>query len=166
MKGDVIYVELALKDAEREMIKKLYPVGPLVNLISSYRHYGIDAGDGGVVHFTGKDLILTNADARIKHTSFEQFSEGRKSKIDIIVRPKYDRKTVVKRSLDKVGSDFGGYDLLRNNCEHFAYWCATGERTSRQVFFLNDDQNVAEKLIENVSEPILTLRNSITERYI
>lgn len=159
MKGDVIYVEFTLSDSQREVIQKLYPIGPLVNLVSSYRHYGIDIGDGSVVHFTGKDLMLTN-DATVQLTLGEQFSQGREYKIDIIVRPKYDGETVVRRAMNKVDSDFGGYDLLRNNCEHFANWCAAGERTSRQVFFLNDDQNVFEKLTENVVEQVFMLRNS------
>lgn len=165
MKGDVIYVELPLTEKERDILRKKYPIGPLINLVSSYRHYGIDIGDGSIIHFTGKDLILTNSDANVQHTSIEQFSEGRESKIDIIVKPKYDRETISIRSLKKVGSNFGGYDLLRNNCEHFAYWCVTGKRTSRQVFFLNDDQNIIEKAVENIFESILKMENTMTEYY-
>ena len=29
--------------------------------------------------------------------------------------------------------DATGYDLFGNNCEHFAYWCKTGLKRSRQV---------------------------------
>lgn len=156
MKGDVIYAERTLTKANREMIKKMYPTGPLINIISHYKHYGVDVGDGSVVHFTGKGMILSNVATCIQHTSMEEFLDGSKNEIDTIVNYKYKRETVVKRALSKVGSDFGGYDFLRNNCEHFAYWCATGERTSRQVFFLNDDQNIVEKVIENVYNHFLS----------
>jgi len=58
VKGDVIYAERTLTKANREMIKKMYPTGPLINIISRYKHYGIDVGDGSVVHFTGKHDIV------------------------------------------------------------------------------------------------------------
>jgi len=89
-----------------------------------------------VLFILQENMILSNTDACIQHTSMEEFLDESKNEIDTIVNYKYERETVVKRALNKVGSDFGGYDFLRNNCEHFAYWCATGERTSRQVFFL------------------------------
>lgn len=31
------------------------------------------------------------------------------------------------------GGDFGGYNILTNNCEHFATWCRTGKSKSSQV---------------------------------
>lgn len=47
----------------------------------------------------------------------------------------YSPDYVVMRAESKVGQ-FGlqkcGYDLLRNNCEHFASWCKTGEAFSLQ----------------------------------
>ncbi|QAY68540.1 lecithin retinol acyltransferase family protein [Paenibacillus protaetiae] len=32
-----------------------------------------------------------------------------------------------------MASNFGGFSLFHNNCEHFAYWAATGRRLSRQA---------------------------------
>ena len=33
----------------------------------------------------------------------------------------------------RAGCNFGGYNFLCNNCEHFVNWCACGRRISRQV---------------------------------
>jgi hypothetical protein len=43
----------------------------------------------------------------------------------------YPTDDVVARALDHVGRE--GYCPVVDNCEHFATWCATGERASRQV---------------------------------
>lgn len=43
----------------------------------------------------------------------------------------YSAKWTVARARKKLGMH--GYDLLFNNCEHFAIWCKTGISNSRQV---------------------------------
>lgn len=43
----------------------------------------------------------------------------------------YSAKETVERALSRVGED--RYDLLFNNCEHFAIWCKTGVSESYQV---------------------------------
>src|SRR6218665_967840 len=43
----------------------------------------------------------------------------------------YDPKVVVERARSKLGEH--SYNLLTNNCEHFARWCVTGQHRSVQV---------------------------------
>lgn len=43
----------------------------------------------------------------------------------------YSAQETVERALSRVGED--RYDLLFNNCEHFAIWCKTGVSESYQV---------------------------------
>ena len=43
----------------------------------------------------------------------------------------YSGEETVRRARSKLGE--GGYNLLCNNCEHFAIWCKTGLRESTQV---------------------------------
>ncbi|BCG02438.1 hypothetical protein PPGU19_070060 (plasmid) [Paraburkholderia sp. PGU19] len=38
---------------------------------------------------------------------------------------------IAERALGRLDED--GYDLVFNNCEHFAVWCATGVHESEQV---------------------------------
>ena len=43
----------------------------------------------------------------------------------------YSGDETVSRAKSKLGE--GGYNLLLNNCEHFAVWCKTGIKDSSQV---------------------------------
>jgi HRAS-like suppressor 3 len=46
-------------------------------------------------------------------------------------RSPFPPRIIVDRALHKLGS--GGYNLLQNNCEHFAKWCRYGSRESEQA---------------------------------
>lgn len=52
--------------------------------------------------------------------------EHRKNELHV-----FTPRTVVRRAKSKIGTR--GYNLLWNNCEHFALWCKTGEPMSEQV---------------------------------
>ncbi len=98
----------------------------------TFRHYGIDLCDGTVIHFRGK-LRDIHSGAWVQRTSCAQFCRG-----DVVceacdVRFRFPPEIVAQRALCQVGSNFGGYHFLWNNCEHFVNWCACGRRISRQV---------------------------------
>ncbi|NLI78947.1 MAG: hypothetical protein GX442_21210 [Candidatus Riflebacteria bacterium] len=94
--------------------------------LERYRHYGVYAGRGQVIHFHGD----SPARARIRCTSIATFRTG--AFLDLVaggllgihVDPHMaypdGLAAVVRRARSCVGTDFGGYDLLANNCEHFA----------------------------------------------
>ena len=42
-------------------------------------------------------------------------------------------RVIVQRAASKVTEQAPGYSALLNNCEHFALWCATGEKYSLQA---------------------------------
>jgi hypothetical protein len=108
MRGDQIYVH-------RE----------LLNLQGIYEHHGIDCGDGSVIHYR-------KPSETIEQTSIETFARG---------NPIYIRKyeagfyfiadVVVSRAQSRLGEQ--KYNLLFNNCEHFATWCKTGFSDSQQI---------------------------------
>jgi hypothetical protein len=109
-----------------------------------YRHYGIGVGNGYIIHFD-------KSTGKITKSSLAKFSDG--CEINICYRTiifHYPPEKIVERAYIKLGSSFDGYDLINNNCEHFANWCAMGKRTSIQVFFKNDDQDVVEKAIDRI----------------
>ena len=91
----------------------------------NYFHYGIYVGDDEVIHFKDKSTI--------EQTNMDVFTEGGIAWVDKEVERIFTRKEVVKRAKENLGSDFGGYSLLRNNCEHFTTYCARGVKFSRQV---------------------------------
>lgn len=139
MRGQVIYVVHVLKPAERTMIAEMVGQPPVRILwqqfadgFPSFRHYGVDIGDGTVVHFRG-EMQCVHSDAWIQHTSIEEFCREGCIRTAREIRYRYPPDVVAERALSQVGCNFGGYNFLTNNCEHFANWCACGRRISRQV---------------------------------
>ena len=125
-----------------------------------YRHYGIDVGDDKIIYFgnlEGESLVMS----RILIASRLEFSKGSEILECFRANYSYEISDIVERAYSQLGSDFGGYDFISNNCEHFARWCASGLRTSTQVFFKNDDQDIVEKCIERLFEPLLELGDKL-----
>lgn len=99
-----------------------------------YRHYGVYVGDGRIVHFTGSKGHEINPHlAFIQETSLETFLAGDVGGIDRRLSRAFSREEVVRRAKSRVGKGLGTYNLMLNNCEHFASWCATGIYRSNQV---------------------------------
>lgn len=93
------------------------------NLEGLYEHHGIDCGDGTAIHYRKPSEI-------IEQTSIDIFSRGQK----IYIRQypiRYIADTVINRAESRLGEN--QYNLLFNNCEHFATWCMTGESKSQQI---------------------------------
>lgn len=104
---------------------QLYVMRPLLNLEGVYEHHGIDCGDGTVIHYSKATETPT-----VSRTSYTTFSWG---------NPVYTKQysvsfipdVVVERAESRLGEQ--QYNLLSNNCEHFATWCKTGKNESRQL---------------------------------
>ncbi|TVQ55240.1 MAG: NC domain-containing protein [Spirulina sp. DLM2.Bin59] len=102
---------------------QIYVMRELLNLNGVYEHHGIDCGDGTVIHYRKPSEI-------IERTPFATFSRGKP------VRKKtypttYIPDVVVDRAFSRLGEN--RYNLLFNNCEHFATWCKTGVSHSQQI---------------------------------
>ncbi len=99
-----------------------------------YKHFGVYIGNGNVAHFApdnADELNAQTADVRI--ATLTAFSSGDNIHIDTIGKPQYAREEIVHRALSKIGQLQGRYNIIFNNCEHFARWCQTGHSESRQV---------------------------------
>ena len=102
---------------------QVYAYREFLNLDGVYEHHGIDCGDGSVIHYRKPSEI-------VERTSIETFARGGK----IYIRPypvRYIPDTVIQRAESRLGEC--KYNLLFNNCEHFATWCVTGVNDSRQI---------------------------------
>ena len=94
-----------------------------------YTHHGIDLGDGTVVEWS-KGQEYSKGQPIIARVSFEEFSKGQA--VTVVEYSHCDPpEIVVGRALSRIGET--GYDLVFNNCEHFATWCKTGRAESVQV---------------------------------
>ena len=97
----------------------------------TYTHHGIDIGDGTVVHARPDDFRRPFGGGRVERIPLATFAAGRLVRVVTAPPARFSPDRVVSRALAHVGRD--GYCPVVDNCEHFATWCATGHRASRQV---------------------------------
>ena len=89
-----------------------------------FQHHGINLGDGTVAHYLEGRQIL--------RSPLDDFSRGEPISVvpygDVSCSP---AGTTLRRAMGRLGEQ--NYNLLFNNCEHFAHWCKTGRHRSAQV---------------------------------
>ena len=99
-----------------------------------YMHHAIDLGDGTVVHAKPHDFRSPFAGGKVERTTFAEFARGREVRLVVDPPARFERDEIASRALSRVGRE--GYCPIVDNCEHFTTWCATGDRSSRQVEIL------------------------------
>jgi hypothetical protein len=117
-----------------------------------YKHYAVNVGKGYIVHVTAPEDVTSagavSASGSLCCSSNFDLAVIKKERYSDLVRPN-DRVVVeddtvtwkgksalpafeiIKRALSKIGER--GYNLLLQNCEHFARWCRYGEEKSDQA---------------------------------
>ncbi|MDJ0675101.1 MAG: lecithin retinol acyltransferase family protein [Calothrix sp. MO_167.B42] len=86
-----------------------------------FTHHGIYIGNNEVIHYWKN---------KVRKTTKNKFSCGK----DIYIKKHkkyYSLSRVVKRAKRRLNEK--KYNLIFNNCEHFARWCKTGKHTSKQI---------------------------------
>lgn len=123
----------------------------------AYEHYAIYAGEGRIIHYAGETSDFKGR-VSIHEAPFEEFLKGVREyfvisfegrypvKIhsstkfisggcfdccDIKWKGKYSPEETLKRAYSRIGES--KYSVIKNNCEHFALWCKTGNAESTQV---------------------------------
>ncbi|NER05656.1 MAG: NC domain-containing protein [Okeania sp. SIO3C4] len=121
---------------------QIYTLREFLNIDGVYEHHGIDCGDGTVIHYR-------KSTETIERTSKEYFTDKRK--VYVKRYPvRYIADTVIQRAESRLGER--KYNIIFNNCEHFATWCITGVSYSQQVKnFIPLLYNIN---VEQISEPI------------
>ena len=99
-------------------------------------HHGIYLGDEEVIQFGGPfDMFQDAKSIVVEKVKIEEFLNG-----GFLEVKEFDRKEkkikrtpeeIIDIALSMIG--IGGYDLLRNNCEHFVNYCIFGEKKSSQI---------------------------------
>ncbi len=124
---------------------QIYVMQEFLNIQGVYEHHGIDCGDGTVIHQRKRTET-------IERTPFAKFVNNAKSKVYVRqYRTCFIPDVVVQRAESRLGER--NYNLLFNNCEHFATWCKTGVSESRQV--KNFIPILTHINTENLDNPIL-----------
>jgi len=146
-KGDIIYV---VRSPLLPQDKKALSSYGLTDLVT-YRHYGIAVNNNSVIHFVGTSGFFSG-DVSVRHTSMTEFAKEGDVEVDSYAMKEiiFTRDSIVDRARSKIGSSFGGYHLIKNNCEHFANWAATDKRLSRQELLVsnNPEQDIISNLID------------------
>lgn len=93
-----------------------------------YTHHGIYIGDGKVIHFTGS--IREKVNPEVHETDLSSLLKG-----EILRRRDYKKRLPACETINLAREQLldKSYSMIWNNCEHFATYCATGKKKSRQV---------------------------------
>ncbi len=93
-----------------------------------YTHHGIYMDDGKVIHFAGS--IREKIDPVVHETDLSRFLKG-----GILRRRDYKQRLPASETIRIAREQLSdrSYSMIWNNCEHFATYCATGKKKSRQI---------------------------------
>jgi hypothetical protein len=99
-----------------------------------YTHHGIYLGVGRVAHFTDEGGLAAKSGARVSESALGAFLRGgtllrRRHRHALPPAEVVSRARAVAQGLRQ----WEPYHLVRNNCEHFATYCAVRRRRSVQV---------------------------------
>ncbi|ELR99213.1 lecithin retinol acyltransferase family protein [Gloeocapsa sp. PCC 73106] len=104
---------------------QIYVYRELLNVQGTYQHHGIDCGDGTVMHYRKPSEV-------IEQTSLSTFARG--NRVYVREYPEgfcFIPEIVLQRAKSRLGEN--KYNLVFNNCEHFATWAKTGISDSKQI---------------------------------
>ena len=101
---------------------------------ANYCHYGVYVGKGEVIHFT-----TTGEKGSLEKVSLAIFKDGKQVGIqtDFSSHERNSKRDTAMKAIvifydEEELNDWTTYDYMSNNCEHFANYCATGVKYSRQ----------------------------------
>ena len=100
-----------------------------------YLHFGIYLGKSKVIHFASMSGDF-GSDICVHEASLASFTSGSECLVAEFYANEengllYGPDETIRRAKSQIGEQ--GYNLIFNNCEHFATWCKTGKSKSEQV---------------------------------
>ena len=104
-----------------------------------YYHHGIYASNDCIIHFASSNQTdrINPAEAKIITTNLDNFLMGGELEVRIFTNEEITAKRtpseIINYALLQVGTGLGSYNLINNNCEHFANECVFGKKVSEQV---------------------------------
>ena len=104
-------------------------------MVGLYDHYGIYESDN-VIYEYAADSGDFGKKATVHITTLKTFMDNSKEVHAVVYPPSekytlYSPSDTIARARSKLGET--KYNLVTNNCEHFAVWCKTGVQKSGQV---------------------------------
>ena len=99
--------------------------------MSFYYHYGIYVDDDTVIQFGYPDNTgILPENISVLSTSIEEFACGRFCETGVLEKCDKKKRLSSKETVNRACARLGetGYNILENNCEHFVYSCAFGDK--------------------------------------
>ena len=98
--------------------------------VLEYYHLGIYIGKEQVIDYTNESTVR-----RISLIVFTENNTRQLSRIHYLKAPPAFKPDVISQNaaIQFNNQNFGTYDLITNNCEHFVTFCTFGKRFSYQV---------------------------------
>ena len=105
--------------------------------IGSFYHYGTFVSEDEVIQFGYPPLPEfkeKNQNITVGAVDIDEFSSGKIVETAVLDRKEKKRRIPPEKTVETARSKIGqgGYNILHNNCEHFAYECVFGEKRSTQ----------------------------------
>lgn len=110
------------------MVENLSPGMHLTTPRVGFRHHGLYAGDGKVLHYAGLHRYWWRRP--VEEVLLAQFARNRGFAV-VEHAALFAGAAAVERARSRLGEDH--YRLWTNNCEHFVTWCLDGTPRSAQV---------------------------------
>lgn len=135
------FVKMLIEINNMPFVKNILPqTGDLIRVKrkKQYYHYGIALNERSVVHFSGlnDDSIMDYKKVMIRCASLSLFLRGDKLEVLTPFNSPFPRQEVVERAQSYVGCtkfNNSSYNIVTNNCEHFARYIYYGKVNSKQV---------------------------------
>lgn len=133
----------------------------------TFYHHTIDCDDDFVIHYhKGKVCFSLKEDILKDQVTFNlayfkiniKSNEVNRKTVDYNGIKTYSPDIVLARAYKRLGES--KYCLFTNNCEHFAYWCKTGDHKSDQI------NNLLNTIIEGIKGLGKNLSNDFNPFYI
>lgn len=132
------------------------PLSPGAHLTTprlGYRHHGLYAGQGRVLHYRGMHRWLWPRRGPVEEISLAQFEHGRG--FEVVSRAaRFDGSAALERARSRLGED--RWRLWSNNCEHFVTWCLDGTPRSAQIDAWRARAQAARDAFVRVLQPLQT----------
>lgn len=113
-----------------------YPGAHIRVQVNSIYHHGIYINDEEIIQFgLPFDVLKPKEEVRVIKSDINDFLQG--GFLEVRVYDKKEKKLknkdedVIKIAISKLGE--GGYDIVHNNCEHFANYCIFNKKESKQI---------------------------------
>lgn len=106
-----------------------------------YYHYGVYIDDSNIVQFgLAEDAVNKAEDVRVLSSDVSHFCNGTDVECAVLSPMEKAKRRSPEETCAYAVSHIGDrdYNIIHNNCEHFAYQCVFGEKTAPGMDSIRD----------------------------